>query len=125
MRPKAGLVAAGVIALLVSGCSGPAVDSSCDVDGVSHEVEHIVGESKLDLTALETLKCSGSWAFARATVSGEGQSPQSMTFLFKKDETGWFLKSPEIACGADPGMETVAEELKGDACTGQPVSSSG
>lgn len=109
-------------ALCLSACSGSGVDASCDVDGVSHEVEHILDESKLQLTSLETLRCSGTWAFARATVSGEGQSPQAETFLFKKNETGWFLKAPEIACGNDPGMEVVSEELRADACAG--VSSS-
>lgn len=105
-------------ALFLSACSGSGVDASCDVEGVSHEVEHILDESKLELTSLGSLKCAGTWAFARATVSGEGQSPQEQTFLFKKTETGWFLKAPEIACGGDPGMEVVADELHDDVCAG-------
>jgi hypothetical protein len=117
-----GLVAGTLLVLVSAGCSSSGVDASCDVDGVSHEVEHILDESKLQLTSLETLRCSGTWAFARATVAREGQSPQAETFLFKKTEAGWFLKAPEIACGNDPGLEVVSEELRADACAG--VSSS-
>ena len=78
----------------------------------------MVGESHLEMTALDTLKCSGAWAFAKATVAGDGQSPQNLTFVFKRSGSGWFLKAPEIVCGQDPGMETVADELKADACAG-------
>jgi hypothetical protein len=113
---------AAAATVLVAGCGGPAVDSSCDVDGVSHEVEHIVSESRLEMTSLDSLACAGGWSLARATVSGEGQSPTSTTFLFKKEGTGLVLKAPEIACGNDPGMEVVAEELKADACSGTATS---
>jgi hypothetical protein len=78
----------------------------------------MVGESHLELRSLDYLKCSGAWAFARATVSGDGQPEQTSSFLFEKTESGWFLKSPEIACGNDPGLQTVADELKADACEG-------
>jgi hypothetical protein len=110
------LAVAGAAVALVSGCSASAVDSSCDVAGISQEVEHMVGESHLEMAALDTLQCSGAWALAKATVAGTGQSPQTLTFVFKRSDSGWFLKAPEIVCGRDPGMETVAEELKADAC---------
>jgi hypothetical protein len=116
VRVKSALAIAGSLTVLLAGCSGPEVDASCDVEGISHEVEHIIGESQLEMTSLDSLKCSGAWAFARATVSGVGQSAQSQPFLFEKTESGWFLKSPEIACGNDPGLPTVADELKADVC---------
>jgi hypothetical protein len=101
----------------LTGCSGTAIDSSCDVEAITDEVEHMVGESHLSLTSLDSLACSGSWALARATVSGDGQSAQPSTFLFEKSDSGWFLRSPEIACGGDPGLPSVPEDLRGDACT--------
>jgi hypothetical protein len=118
MRSAAALAWVGVLALLAVGCSS-SVDTACDVEGISHEIEHMVGESSLQLTSLDALKCSGAWAVATATVSGGGQADETSTFLFEKTDAGWFLKSPEIACGGDPGMETVAEALRQDACSVQ------
>jgi hypothetical protein len=107
-----------VLITLVAGCSGSSIDSSCDVDGITQEIEHMVGESQLELTSLDSLRCSGSWAWARASVSGSGMASEESGFLFAQTEAGWSLKSPEIACGADPGLATVPEELKADACAG-------
>jgi hypothetical protein len=118
VRITRALLVAGALVMLVAGCSGSAVDSSCDVTGISSEVEHMVGESGLELSSLDALSCSGAWALSRATVTGPGQSEQVSTFLFKKTESGWFLKDPAIACGGDPGMDTVAEALREDACRG-------
>ena len=58
----------------------------------------------------------------RLVPYGDAGSPETSTFLFRKSETGWFLKAPEIACGNDPGMEVVSEALRDQACAG--VSSS-
>jgi hypothetical protein len=118
MRVAPTLALAGVLSLLAAGCNS-SVDAACDVEGISHEIEHMVGESSLQLASLDALKCSGAWAVAKATVSGGGQGDETSTFLFEKTESGWFLKSPEIACGGDPGMETVAEALRQDACSAQ------
>jgi hypothetical protein len=102
----------------VVGCSGSSLDSSCDVEGIQHEVEHMVGESNLTVRSLDSLRCAQEWAIARATVTGDGQADQTSTFLFQRTDSGWFLKSPEISCGADPGQPTVPEELKAEACAG-------
>jgi hypothetical protein len=76
----------------------------------------MVGESHLEMTELDTLQCSGAWALASVTVAGAGQSPQTLTFVFTRSDSGWFLKAQQIVRGRDPGTENVADELKADAC---------
>jgi hypothetical protein len=49
-------------------------------------------------------------------VAGAGQSPQTLTFVFTRSDSGWFLKAQQIVRGRDPGTENVADELKADAC---------
>lgn len=78
----------------------------------------MVGESGMELTSLGSLTCSGGWALATVTVSEEGASDSTSTFLFEQTDSGWFLRAPEIACAGDAGLPSVPDELKEDACRG-------
>jgi hypothetical protein len=114
MHAVAPLLAAAAAAALASGCSGPAVDSSCDVAGLTAEVEHMVGESRLSLEAIDSLQCSGDWALAEATVSGDPADAGPTRFLLQRTEVGWVLKAPETVCGTQPAI--LPDALAGAAC---------
>ncbi len=106
-------------ATLVSGCSGTSVDASCDVEGVTHEVEHILDEAQLTVDSFDTLQCSGDWAVAQVAVSGTDTAPAQQTIVFQQSEFGWILKTPEIACVAEEGLESIPDELRALACSAQ------
>ena len=101
-------------AALLVGCGGPTVDASCDVDGVTHEVEHILSEAGAELGGLDSLTCDSDWAFTTTTiVSGTEESTDS--FLLRGTDVGWILTSPEEACS--PGTPfAIPENLRSTAC---------
>lgn len=78
----------------------------------------MVGESGLDLMSLDSLRCAEGWALATATTSAEGATGATSDFLFEETGSGWFLRAPEIACAKEPGLPTVPEALRDDACQG-------
>ncbi len=104
------------VALLSSGCSAPGVDAACDVAGVRAEIDHMLGESLLSVQSLDSLECSGDWAVARATVTGDGQEARTETFIFHSVEAGWIMKTPEVVCGGEPGAATIPDALADVAC---------
>ncbi len=110
------IAVATAVVLVVSGCSGPQVDASCDVEGVTHDVEHMVEEAGLTSDSVDALQCSGDWAVAEVTVSGPTTEPSAEVFVFQRSEFGWILKAPELVCGADPGLESVPDDLRDSAC---------
>ena len=99
---------------VMAACSGPTVNASCDVEGVTAEVEHMVGESELAVKSLDALDCSGDWAVAQVTVTGKAED--KATFIFRRSEAGWIMKSPETACGADSSLEPIPSALTDVAC---------
>jgi hypothetical protein len=119
VRTLALAAAALAIASVVSGCGGPAVDASCDVEGVTHDVEHMVEEAGLVADSVDALRCSGDWSVAEVTVSGPGADPVEETFIFLRTEAGWVLKAPELACDDAAGLETLPADLRDGACPEQ------
>lgn len=106
-----------VVLALGTGCSaGPAVDASCDVDGVTKDVEHMLEEANLTADAIDGLQCSGDWAVAQVTVGGSDADPPQQTFVFQSTEFGWILKAPELACDTAAGLETIPDDLRDAAC---------
>jgi hypothetical protein len=103
-------------AAVLSGCSGPPVDASCDVPGVTAEVAHMVGESSLTLESIASLQCSGDWVVARASVSGDTAGSGQSTFILLRSEVGWVLKAPEVVCGTAVEARTIPDDLFDAAC---------
>lgn len=116
MKSGAVLTAILPIAALLTACSGSSVDATCDVEGVTDEVGHMVQESSMTMDSLDDLQCSGDWAFARTTVSGGADGSTSATFLFERTEAGWILKAPELVCGNDAEVATIPADLVDAAC---------
>jgi hypothetical protein len=108
--------AAIVVAGLLTGCGGSAVDSSCAVDDLTHEVEHIVEEALLVVDSVDELQCSGEWAVITATISGEGTEPYAETMLFRKPADAWVLKTSELVCDPAAGDEAITGDLAERVC---------
>jgi hypothetical protein len=114
MHPLALLLAAVPMAAVLSACGGPSVDASCDVDGITHEVEHILSEAGAELGALSSLSCDSDWAFTTTTIV-TGTEESSDSFLLRGTDMGWILTSPEEACS--PGTPfAIPENLRSTAC---------
>jgi hypothetical protein len=99
---------------MVSACSAPNPGASCDVEAVTHEVGHVVAESGQEVTAVDEITCSGDWAVAVADVAGAGASGEPQTFILRRGEVGWVLKSAETAC--DPGANAIPADLAARVC---------
>lgn len=102
---------------LASACSsGPEVDASCDVDGITHEVEHIVEESQLEVASLDTLICADAWVYVEATLAGSDGEQPTPPLLFLRDGDSWILKAPESACDSASPSPPLPEEIRARAC---------
>jgi hypothetical protein len=108
------LLCAGLVAGLVSGCSGQSADSSCDVEAITDEVGHVVAESGQEITSVDELTCSGDWAVAVAVVGGAGATEAQQTFIVRRGEVGWVLKSAQTAC--EPGADGIPADLGSRVC---------
>jgi hypothetical protein len=119
-RGTVALTAAAVtFASVVTGCAGPSVDASCDVEGVTHDVEHMVEEAGLVADSIDELRCSGDWSVTTVTVSGPTSEPVEERFIFLRTDAGWVLKAPEVACDDSAGLETLPADLRAGACPEQ------
>lgn len=104
-----------LLAAPLAACSsGPSVDASCDVDGITHEIEHILSEAGAELGGLESLACDSDWAYTSTRVlTGEQETTDS--FLLRGTDMGWILTSPEEACS--PGTPfAIPDALREAAC---------
>ena len=103
------------VGLMAVGCGGSGtsggVDANCDQAGIQDTITHIVNEAALQFGEFEELACSGDWAFARATIEGDGGGSQS--FVFQRQGEDWVLKAPEIVCGTitDPSLRPADAEI--------------
>lgn len=118
MRPAVpillGLLLVGTVTAACS--TGPSVDAACDVDGVTEEVEHMVGEASMTLESIQTLQCSGEWAVAQVTVRGAVSEPEPAMFVFQGSDACWILKAPELVCGGGADAATIPADLAEVAC---------
>ncbi len=103
-----------LLAGLMSACSAPANESACDAAAVTDEIEHMVGEAQQEVGSVDELTCSGDWAVVVATVGGAGASLAPQTFVLRRGDVGWVLKSPEIACEA--GTDPIPDDLAAIVC---------
>lgn len=120
-----GVVAAGCVGGNGGG-NGGGIDAACDAAGIQETITGIVNEAALQFGEFEELACTGDWAFARASIEGDGGSSQPFVFMRQGDE--WILKAPEIVCGtvgADPAARPADAEVPADiwpaACAGLTV----
>lgn len=114
MRSAPMLLTALLVAPLAACSGGPSVDASCDVDGITHEIEHILSEAGAELGGLESLACDSDWAYTSTQVlTGDQETTDS--FLLRGTDMGWILTSPEEACS--PGTPfAIPEALRETAC---------
>lgn len=113
MRRWGALGGGAVVALsALSGCADSAVDSACEVDALTAEAEHIVGEAQLTVSSVDAIACTGPWAVVDVTVAGTDDSTE--TFVFRKVGESWVLKAPEVACVE--GGDRIPEPLAGEVC---------
>ena len=132
LRPqsRAALGAAAFVSvLLFAGCSAAsdsghssgdesghaASGSACDEASVGDTLGHIVGEARMVVASIDSLDCSGDWAFASATLADadasatEGEEGMVDVFL-QRDGDIWVLKARETACGTiSPGGPMPAD----------------
>lgn len=133
LRPqsRAALGAAAFVSvLLFAGCSAAsdsghssgdesghaASGSACDEASVGDTLGHIVGEARMVVASIDSLDCSGDWAFASATLADadasatEGEEGMVDVFLLQRDGDIWVLKARETACGTiSPGGPMPAD----------------
>ena len=135
LRPqsRAALGAAAFVSvLLFAGCSAAsdsghssgdesghaAIGSACDEASVGDTLGHIVGEARMVVASIDSLDCSGDWAFASATLADadadasatEGEEGMVDVFLLQRDGDIWVLKARETACGTiSPGGPMPAD----------------
>lgn len=108
------LLCAGLVAWPLSACSAPSAGVPCDVEAVTDEVEHVVAESGQEVTAVDEITCSGDWAVAVADVAGASASGAPQTFILRRGEVGWVLKSAATAC--EPGANAIPADLGARVC---------
>ena len=130
--------AAFVSVLLLAGCSSSsdsghssgdesghaAIGSACDESSVGDTLGHIVGEARMVVASIDSLDCSGDWAFASATLADadadasatEGEEGMVDVFLLQRDGDIWVLKARETACGPMPADAQVPADLWERAC---------
>ncbi|MBU6277873.1 MAG: hypothetical protein KGN78_01380 [Actinomycetales bacterium] len=121
---SAGLVLLGILAATATGCSETPGGADCDVVGLEHEIDHIVGEAGLELESLGDVSCVDNWALVQATVGAPGIPSASEPYLFARSEGMWVLKAPETACGTvvddnRPADAEIPEGLWEQTCLGQ------
>jgi len=99
----------------LSACgSSSTVDASCDVAGVTDEIEHILSEADGELGAIESIRCEEDWAYATVTVV-EPTREVSESFLLRGTDMGWILSSTADAC-VEGGPISIPEALRDAAC---------
>ncbi len=133
LRPqsRAALGAAAVVSVLLFAGGSAASDSghssgdesghaasgsACDEASVGDTLGHIVGEARMVVASIDSLDCSGDWAFASATLADadasatEGEEGMVDVFLLQRDGDIWVLKARETACGTiSPGGPMPAD----------------
>ncbi len=124
MRPTSPVIAACALMIAawsLTGCSETPGGSDCDVVGLEHEIDHIVGEAGMDVQGLDEVVCVEDWALVRATVGGPALPTATEPYLFARTEGIWVLKAPETACGSitdgtRPADAEVPEDLWEQVC---------
>jgi len=82
----------------LTACSSAAnVDASCDVAGVTDEVEHILSDSDAELGETLSLTCAEGWSVATVVVKAPDAKTEE-TFVFRGLEGDWVLTSAIEAC---------------------------
>lgn len=111
-------IAAAVIpaAALLTACGGggDGVDASCDVSGVTDEIEHILSDSDAALGETLSLTCTDDWSVSTVTVQAPAGDTEE-TFVFRLLEGDWVLTSAVEACD-EGGPLAAPEALRADLC---------
>lgn len=98
----------------LTGCSAAGVDATCDVEGVSDEVHHILSDSDGEMGDLLTLNCADDWAVASVNVT-RASGEQAESFVFRGSDIGWILTSPVDACATEGPLAAPAA-LRDEVC---------
>lgn len=108
------LVALVGSSILTACSSGGGVDASCDVAGVTDEVEHILSDSDSELGETLSLTCAEDWSVATVVVRAPAGDTDE-TFVFRGFEGDWVLTSAIEACD-EGGPLAAPEALRADLC---------
>jgi len=114
IRPAALAISGLIVGAGLTGCSAAGVDATCDVDGVTDEVHHILSDSDGEMGDLLTLNCADDWAVASVAVT-RASGDQAESFVFRGSDIGWILTSPVDACAADGPLAAPAA-LQDEVC---------
>lgn len=107
--------ALAMAASALTACGGGAgVDASCDVAGVTDEVEHILSDSDAELGETRSLTCAEGWSVATVVVKAPAGDTEE-TFVFRGLEGDWVLTSAIEACD-EGGPLAAPEALRADLC---------
>lgn len=99
------ILGAGLLTACSSGGSG--IDASCDVAGVTDEVEHIISDSDAEMGETVSLTCAEGWSAATVVVVSPEATTEE-TFIFRGMDGDWVLTSLVEAC--DEGGPLAAPE---------------
>ncbi len=115
MRALVLTVALAPAAALLTACGGDArIDASCDVAGVTDEIEHILSDSDAGLGETRSLTCVEGWSVATVMVQAPDVETEE-TFVFRGLEGDWVLTSAIEACD-EAGPLAAPEALRADLC---------
>ena len=118
MRPLVTVAVPGlaiVATSILTACSGgTGIDASCDVAGVTDEIEHILSDSDAALGETLSLSCAEDWSVATVMVEAPAGDTEE-TFVFRGLEGEWVLTSSVEACDA-AGPLAAPESLRSELC---------
>lgn len=116
MRPTIPVVLLALVgsSSLVACGGGAGVDASCDVAGVTDEVEHILSDSDAELGETLSLTCAEDWSVATVVVQAPAGDTEE-TFVFRGLEGDWVLTSAIEACD-EAGPLAAPESVRTDLC---------
>jgi hypothetical protein len=106
-----------------SGTPDQASSAVCDQPTMETTIGMFLHESQMEMTSFDSLKCSGDWAYAAASVMDAEGTASNETYLFQRTSGNWVLKAPETVCGsatsdgARPADTEVPVDLWSQACT--------
>lgn len=95
--------------------SGPEIDASCDVAGVTDEIEHILSDSNAALGEVLSISCADDWSVSTVVVQApEGDTEE--TFVLRGMDGDWILTSSMEACD-EAGPLTAPESIRAELCS--------
>jgi len=96
--------------------------TACDQTTMETTIGMFLHESEMEMTSFDSLKCSGDWAYAKASVKDAQGVASNESYLFQRTGDNWVLKAPESVCGSATGDgskpvdSAIPDDLWQEAC---------